>query len=1062
MITQETVDKVNNLSVVEVAVDLGVNLKKDGKDYAACCPFHNEKTPSFKINEAKNLYKCFGCGESGVGAISLVSKVRGSNFFESVKFLCERFNITLVTDKEQTPEQEAAYKKKESLYVAVEYAHKFYKESLESNIRAQDALKARKYDIDFCKEYGIGATSNEVTLTAWAKRAGVSLENLADAGIVKRREDGTFIDRFWYRLMFPIRDKYGRVVSFTGRDISTDNDDKTPKYLNGEESLIFKKNDCLLFYSEARVAIKSKDEVAISEGPFDVLRLHKEGLLNAVGTLGVNLSEKQIALLKGTANALLIGDTDKAGIKSVISQGKELTKNGFTVKVLPLIYTDENIDEERQQYHNYSLGKRDPDDFFCYHPLKNSLINSIENFVEFLAEVTKAAGGLEEDILDQVAPCLINLPASRLELAINRLKIYVSSVKAWKSRIDELKGGHKTSVKIQLNKKDIDIFDKYGFYENDNKYIFKMKDSHVEASNFVLRPLFHIQGLNSKRMFEMINTSGLRRVIELPQKDLISLQAFNLAVESMGNFLFRGREQELQKLKVFLYETTDSCTEITQLGWQRDGFWAFSNGVQYKGEFIDVDNLGIVTVGSEKYYLPAYSDIFKEQYKLYVFERQFTHKPGRIDFFDLAQLYGDVYGENGIVGLMFYLSTLYRDIVFNYAKAFPLIFLFGAKATGKTAMAISLLQFFGELGGGPNINSTTKAALSDHLATTSNSIQHVEEYRNDIEVEKREILKGAWDGTGRSRMNMDKDKKKETTHVDCSVMISGQQMPTADEALFTRVLFLCFTKDTFTDNEAKSFSRLRDIEASGLTHITVSLMDHREKVKSQFQQVYKRVMDDMNKRTEGNPVQERLIKNWATIQAVYYIIHKYVNLPWTPEQTFETIMRFMLRQSSDVSKGNEVGTFWLSVEFMLAEKQIEKDVDFVIISILPGSKKANEFGLTIDKPMDVIIIQHTRVFPKYAQFGKSTGENTQKRDTIEYYLKNSPEFLGHVKSQRFNFIDNDGNTKSVVRTGIAFDYSMLKNNFDISLNVEDNYIDNQEVEVSNTTNSSDRQQDLPF
>jgi DNA primase len=1043
MILQETIDRCNSLSIVDVVQAWGVDLKKAGKNHQANCPFHSEKTASFIVSDAKSMYKCFGCGHGGVGAINFVMDLDKVTFFEAVKRLCDRFNIEFETDKkEQTPEQIEKSKKKESMLAAVAAAHRFYVENLDSNFVAQDCLQGRGYELEFAKEYGIGATGG-VTLTAWARRNSVSLEVLAEAGIITRKDDGSFVDRFWNRLMFPIRDKYGRVVSFTGRDISIINDDKPPKYLNGEGSLIFKRNDCLLFLAEARTTIRSKKEVVFSEGPFDVLRLHMRGLTNAVGTLGTDISDEQLALVKDVRDALLIGDTDKPGIQSVIKQGKKLTTAGKQVRVLPLLLLGDMTDGERAKYCRFDLEKRDPDDFFRDNSLTLSLQENTENFILLLASIIQTNGGEEEQILDEVAPCLVNLSNSNLELAINRLKIFVNSKKAWTSKIEELKGGNKKTIAVQLNKKEIDVFDKYGFYEADNKYIFKGKNSHVEGSNFVLRPLFHIQGLNSKRMFEMINDVGYKTVIELPQKDMISLQAFNLAVESQGNFLFLAGESELKKLKKFLYETTDSCKEIIQLGWQNDGFYAFSNGVVVKNNFVEADNLGIVKVGESKYYLPAFSDIYKGESRLYVFERQFRHIPGRIEIEEIAKLYEKVYGDNGIISFMFYLSSLYRDVVFYTAKAFPILFLFGAKGTGKTAQAISLLQFFGALSSGPNINSTTKAALADHLGATCNSIQHVEEYRNDIDTEKREMLKGAWDGTGRSRMNMDKDKKKETTHVDCAVMVSGQQMPTADEALFTRVLFLCFTKDTFTDEESKAFNRLRDIEATGLTHITSKLQEHRDAIKSKFQHTYKKVMDEMQA-SAGTQVQERLIKNWATIQAIYSIILQFEPLPWTVEQTFDVLLKMMLRQSADVSKGNEVGTFWLAVEYMLAERQIEEEIDFVVITVNPGSAKQDEFGLVIDQPKECLIIQHTRILPKYSVFGKSTGENTQKRDTIEYYLKNSPEYISYVKSQSFKVYDNDGNKKRVVRTGFAFDYDMLKKNYNISLRIEKN--ENEEEE----------------
>ena len=151
---------------------------------------------------------------------------------------------------------------------------------------------------------------------------------------------------------------------------------------------------------------------------------------------------------------------------------------------------------------------------------------------------------------------------------------------------------------------------------------------------------------------------------------------------------------------------------------------------------------------------------------------------------------------------------------------FPILNMFGPKGAGKTACGESLVRFFGKLGKAPNIHNTTKAALGDHVASSVNAICHIDEYRNDVEMEKREFLKGLWDGNGRMRKNMDKDKKNEMTSVDQAVILTGQQMATADIALFSRFVFLAFTQTEYNDQEREAFNALKETEKRGLTHIT--------------------------------------------------------------------------------------------------------------------------------------------------------------------------------------------------------------------------------------------------
>ena len=142
---------------------------------------------------------------------------------------------------------------------------------------------------------------------------------------------------------------------------------------------------------------------------------------------------------------------------------------------------------------------------------------------------------------------------------------------------------------------------------------------------------------------------------------------------------------------------------------------------------------------------------------------------GNITLKEYAKKCATVFGENAKIGLCFYFASLFRDIIVRRFGIFPILNMFGPKGAGKTACAESLVQFFGRLAKAPNVHNTSKPALGDHVAGSCNALCHIDEYRNDLEMEKREFLKGLWDGIGRTRMNMDKDKKKETTSVDQAV-----------------------------------------------------------------------------------------------------------------------------------------------------------------------------------------------------------------------------------------------------------------------------------------------------
>ena len=166
---------------------------------------------------------------------------------------------------------------------------------------------------------------------------------------------------------------------------------------------------------------------------------------------------------------------------------------------------------------------------------------------------------------------------------------------------------------------------------------------------------------------------------------------------------------------------------------------------------------------------------------------------------DKGMFYKREFGDNGRIGFSFYLATLFRDVV-TYASAehwFPILNLFGPKGSGKSELGHTLLSLFTIAYKAPNIQNSTISALNDMVATSANALAHIDEYKNDLDPKVIEFLKGLWDGTGRSSMNMDLDKKKEVTAVDAGIILSGQEMPTADIALFSRLIFLQFPRSTF-------------------------------------------------------------------------------------------------------------------------------------------------------------------------------------------------------------------------------------------------------------------------
>jgi hypothetical protein len=639
----------------------------------------------------------------------------------------------------------------------------------------------------------------------------------------------------------------------------------------------------------------------------------------------------------------------------------------------------------------------------------------------------------------------------------------MSTKKTPKITFDEDKKEEKTILDNGMSLDQLEMEHTYGFFVRDNCYYFmgKSNDSYWQGSNFVMEPLFHIEStINAKRLFKIKNTYNVERVIEFSQKDLNGIAAFRLRCESIGNFRFDAGEMGLNKIKALLYEQTKTCKEVTQLGWQKAGFFAWSNGIVEKNQFIPINEYGIVTHENENYYIPALSSFYKADETLFQFERRFVHNPGKINLYAYSELMLRVYGDNAIVGMCFYFASLFRDIIVSIFRFFPILNIFGPKGTGKSEMAVSLSKLFGDLPVGLNMTNSTLPALADHVSHTSNAICHVDEYKNSVEYEKIEFLKGLWDGTGRNRMNMEKDRKKEMTAVDTGIVLTGQEMTTADNALFSRVVFLSFTKTKFTSEEKTNFEELKNTEKQGLTQITNEMLLYRDCFLHDYVNEYNAAMDDVLQYINKLDTEDRILKNWTVLLAAFRLLKDKIKLPFTYEKAVEIFTSLMKRQNQEVFAGNEVSDFWNIYQDLFSQGIIEDDFDFKIKFQDVIKLKARK----IEKPMRVLYINPIRIFNQYARTKREINEKKLPKDSLQYYIQNSEEFLGTVQYRFRKPIKNlqeresakdyttaPGTTKILYDRPYAwaFNYDKLKEKMNIDLMSYMEYANEEEEESTN-------------
>ncbi len=1006
MIPEQTIESVLYSTAIERTVERsGVRLVRAGSVLKGCCPFHDEKTPSFVVWPKTGRYKCFGCGAGG-NAITYVMKKSNLTYPEAIRSLAADAGIP-IEERKPTEQESQAAGERARLYALNEAAADFYRGNLKG-----DALQyARsRWNDQTLDAFRIGFAPDQWhALHDHLKAQGYTDDEMLAAGLVKRGQKDGCYDFFRNRIIFPVANRVHRIVGFSGRDLSGSDD--TPKYVNTPDSPVYHKGRELYGLNYAIPTIKKYDVCIIVEGNPDVVKMHQLGVCNVVAACGTALTQDQIAAIaRHTRNICLLYDNDRAGRAATARNADMIVAAGLTALTLSIPDMEDG-------------SKQDPDTYFTSAKQFSNFYNNCKcNYLVAVAR-DKADNCVNDPeykakTIKDICSRFKDRPENEKAALIEELAAIIPTKSIWNKSMRELatekKEEDRKKQENERSERQNEMYKLYGFYEKNLCYWFHNPkgEGMFCGSNFVMEPLFHIESvINAKRLYRITNVYGVEKVIEFPQKDLISLSAFKLRCESLGNFLFEGGEYGLAKIKAYLYEKTQTCKEITQMGWQKPGFFAWANGIYDGNGFKPISKEGIVTHAGENYYIPALSSFYAADDTLYMFERKFRHQPGKVAPRQWLDLLCKVYGDNAMVGFAFCVATLFRDVIVKQTRYFPILNIFGVKGSGKSEMAMSLLKLFGDLPVGINMTTATLPAMADHVAQTANAVCHIDEYKNSIEYDKIEYLKGLWDGTGRNRMNMDKDKKKEMTAVDAGIILTGQEMPKADIALFSRVVFTTFTKTKFTEVEKELYDRLKGWERGGLTHITHELMSHRREFADTYWENHAAAAEDLARQTDKNSLEDRIWRNWLVITAALRTISHLVELPFPYAAALDAFARMMKEQNDETIKDNEVNTFWDIFTYLVKEGFVEAEYDYKILHTT--ALKTTKYNIM--RPTTVIAIDKSRVLQLYQKHCKTTGTKALPLSTLKFYLQNSPEYLGEKVFKMKRRIDHLQNRQDSVQ-----------------------------------------------
>jgi DNA primase len=498
LIPQSKIDEILHAANIEEVVGDYVRLKRRGANLTGLCPFHNEKTPSFSVSPAKGIYKCFGCGKAG-NSVNFIMEHDSLGYIEALKSLADRYRIEWPQQENINIDQERAIRsEKESLQILNNWAADYFEQQLWENEEGKTIglsyFEERGFRQDTIKKFKLG-----YSLDAWNHLQENALNSqfnevvLLKAGLVKKNEQGKVYDAYRGRVMFTIHSHTGKVIAFAGRQLKKE--DKSAKYVNSPETLLYHKSNELYGLFFAKNAIRQSDFVYLVEGYTDVISMHQAGVENVVASSGTSLTENQIKLLKRhTENVTVLYDGDAAGIKASMRGIDMILEQGLNVKVVPFPDGEDPDSYSRkvgsEAFTNYLV--QESKDFILFKvklllsDVKHDPLKKAQVTRDIVESISKIPDGIKRMAFIKECAVLLEMNESLLitELNKSRSSFVSSKEKEW------LSAEPKEQPQVEL----AELLEEEPIYEQE-RYFIKMLmlhgDKPVEGFDNVAHYLMH-------------------------------------------------------------------------------------------------------------------------------------------------------------------------------------------------------------------------------------------------------------------------------------------------------------------------------------------------------------------------------------------------------------------------------------------------------------------------------------------------------------------------------------------------------------------------------------------
>jgi len=813
-------------------------------------------------------------------------------------------------------------------------------------------------------------------------------------------------------------------------------------------------------------AIKENGLAIISFDTDDVISKQFVDTCNVIGLNGHEVEKTEIVKLKKLTKKIVVEEyithvfDEKRQETTKVKSLKKLFTSGFDIEIKS---TDDIIDEETGDIQE---GKAmNFVDWYIYH--LTQMINPVDNVftgkaIELAAEIISYLP--ESTRITKISEIQNAFKVKRIKFNAGDFKKILSSYVKKNAHINETPATI-SNENININNDQYADLNKFQHYfDMTRKAIYHIGNSGniQRVSNFIIIPIIHSNTSQGHfKLFELVNEFNYKTNISLETKDLNDVKRFKCKVEEKGNFIFKGNQYHLDNIKERLYSNTTYSNELENLGWQYEGFWAWSSGIsKVIGDFAKTDENGIIEYNGINYLIKPLSNLYKNDRTAYINEKKFDYKTSDVTLLQWSSQYMKVFDKNTMISICALLTTIYSDAIFKLVHGeLPLINYFGPKGAGKTQQADSLLAFFGEKQPVNNLSKVTIYGLSQTMKSFHNAFVLIDEYKNSLDIKWIEFLKSIYNRQGKIQGNISNvGTKTEHIPVNSMALLCGQDLPTLDIALLDRCICLTASKTEFTDGEKNEYKILKNMEESGLAHLTDKFLKFRPMIIEQFEVANSQIQTEISNRCSH--VSGRLQKNLNTILTPFKILEKHFEFPFTFQEALETGCKIINEQQKFIESADDLRNFWTIFQTLLEQNRIWEGRNYLLREEMELKILGVEETIHFSRSKNVMYLRWNGLYPLYAEYSRRSGMVALSEKTLQFYLEKAKYFIGKIRSKKF--IDRHSK-QQYVNDAIAFDYDLMNVSLMQSERDTDEYSEfNSEISQPEEAFPALQEKELPF